>query len=350
MNEPYKGDNKSVAIVVPCYNEEEVLHDTANRLLQVLDRLRTAGKINLDSGVYFVDDGSRDTTWAIIRGLSTKDSRFHGIKLSRNQGHQNALLAGLFNAPGDALITIDADLQDDVSVVEAMIDEWHRGADIVYGVRSKRLTDTYFKRKTATLFYRAMRLMNVNLIYNHADFRLMSKQAVAMLEDFSEVNLFLRGIVPLLGLKTAQVFYDRQERLAGVTKYPLRKQVALALAGITSFSVTPLRLITGLGMMISLVSISLGLWAIVVKLFTHSVVPGWTSIVVPMFFLGGLQLLGLGVIGEYLAKTYMETKRRPRFFIEERTDVASQTERVFDGVAASAGVQPIQEGEAKSVR
>lgn len=315
-----KRTSPPVSIVAPCYNEEAVLCETARRLIHVLDGLQAAGKIGPQSAIYFVDDGSSDRTWDIICQLASQYSRVHGIKLSCNHGHQNALLAGLFTAPGDALISIDADLQDDIDIIEFMIDEWHRGAEVVYAVRAKRQTDTQIKRTTALLFYRIMQLMNVNLVYNHSDYRLLSRKALTMLQEFDEVNLFLRGIIPLIGLKTAKVFYDRKARLAGTSKYPLRKQISLALTGITSFSVTPLRLITGMGMAVSLVSIGLGMWALGIKLFTASAVPGWTSIVVPMFFLGGLQLLGLGVIGEYLAKTYMETKRRPRFLIEMRTD------------------------------
>jgi len=308
-----------LAIVVPCYNEEEVLPETATRLTALLEELISEGLAADNSGIYFIDDGSRDATWSIIRALALAKPAVHGIRLSRNRGHQNALEAGLFNADGDVLISIDADLQDDITVMRDMMRAYHQGAEIVFGVRKSRYKDTWFKRESAQFFYRLMKLMGVELVFNHADYRLMSRRAVDFLHEFSEVNLFLRGIIPLIGLETATVHYDRHKRFAGESKYPLRKQISLALNGITSFSVAPLRMITVTGITVSSISIGLALWALSRALFSEAIVPGWTSTVVPLLLLGGVQILALGVIGEYLAKTYMETKRRPRFFIAETT-------------------------------
>jgi glycosyltransferase involved in cell wall biosynthesis len=307
----------NLGVVVPCYNEEEVLPETARRLDALLDRLVRAGKIEAKSRVCFVDDGSRDRTWAIIEELSRKNPRFSGIKLARNRGHQNALLSGLLTVQGDALVSIDADLQDDTEVIARMVDLHAEGNDIVYGVRASRATDTTFKRGTAQTYYRILRLFGVNIVYNHADFRLMSRRAIEGLRQFEEVNLFLRGIIPLIGYRTATVEYDRGARVAGESKYPLRKMLALAADGITSFSATPLRLVAALGMMVFVVSIALMGWALWVRLFTDHAVPGWASSVIPAFFLGGVQLLSLGVLGEYMAKVYFEVKRRPRFIIEK---------------------------------
>ena len=309
----------ALSIVVPCYNEEEVLPETSRRLAALLDRLVEDDLVTSDSRVYFVDDGSADRTWELIESQSQADPRFQGIKLTRNHGHQNALLAGLFTVPGDLIVSIDADLQDDIEVIINMVKRAHAGDDIVFGVRQAREKDTMSKRVTAQMFYKLMRRMGVDLIYNHADYRLMSRQAIEILKDFPEINLFLRGLIPLIGLKTSVVEYDREERFAGESKYPLRRQISLALNGITSFSVTPLRMITTLGLVMFLISTALGLWAIWLRLATDAVVPGWASITVPIFLLGGVQLLALGTIGEYLAKTYMETKRRPRFLIETTT-------------------------------
>ena len=306
-----------LSIVVPCYNEEEVLPETSRRLLELLDHLCHQGKIDRSSGIYFVDDGSRDRTWSLIEGLARTHEAVHGIKLSRNQGHQKALLAGLETAPGDALISIDADLQDDVSVMEAMVDRHHEGYDVVYGVRHRRDSDTAFKRWTAQTYYRVLHFLGVRIVYNHADYRLLSRRALESLKEFREVNLFLRGIIPLLGFRSTSVTYDRTRRFAGESKYPLRKMLTLAVDGVTSFSAVPLRLITILGVVIFLGSMLIALWALWVRLVGDSAVPGWASTVIPFYFLGGVQLFCIGVIGEYLGKVFEEVKGRPRYFIEE---------------------------------
>ncbi|MFG6439510.1 glycosyltransferase family 2 protein [Roseateles sp. LKC17W] len=305
-----------LAIIVPCYNEEEVLPETNRRLLEVLTRLQDRGAVTPDSAIHYVDDGSRDKTWPLIEALSKGDGRVHGIKLSRNRGHQAALMSGLLTVPGDALVSIDADLQDDVTVIEKMVDEHAAGAEVVYGVRDSRATDTVFKRNTALAYYGLMRKMGVDLVHNHADFRLMGRRAVEALREYGETNMFLRGIVPLVGYRAATVRYDRAERFAGESKYPLRKMLTFALEGITSFSVVPLRLITLLGLVISVASFLMILFVVYVTLVLQAVVPGWASTVVPIYFLGGIQMLSMGVLGEYVAKIYLETKRRPRFFIE----------------------------------
>lgn len=305
-------------IVIPCYNEEEVLPETARRLSDLLDRMVAAGDVDPDSGIYFVDDGSRDRTWALVCEFqAAHPGRFHGIKLSRNHGHQNALLAGLWTAPGDATISIDADLQDDLEAIPEMVTHFKEGCDIVYGVRIRRDSDTVFKRRTARAYYALLRLLGVEIVADHADYRLMSRRAVDALKRYSEVNLFLRAIVPRLGFKTAQVFYRRNARFAGTSKYPLGKMLALAIDGITSFSMRPLRLITGAGLVISAVSLMIGVWAIALAIFTDRAVPGWASIVAPITFAAALQLLSIGVIGEYVGKIYLEVKRRPHFEIEE---------------------------------
>lgn len=304
-----------LAIVVPCYDEEAVLPETVERLNGLLTRLIACGKIREESKVYFVDDGSTDKTWMLIEGFARSNSRIKGIKLAKNVGHQNALLAGLFSAEGDAVVSIDADLQDDVRIIEEMADEYLLGAEIVYAVRRQRAKDSLFKRMSAKVFYRLMLFMGVQIVYNHADFRLMSRRAIECLKQFREVNLFLRGIVPALGFSDAKVYFDRQERVAGESKYPLRKMLSLALNGITSFSVLPLRMITVLGIIFATFSISTGVWAMYVH-FMGSTVPGWTSTVVPITLIGGVQLLSLGIVGEYLGKVYQEVKARPRFIIE----------------------------------
>ena len=305
-----------LAIVLPCYNEEEVLPETHRRLLALLDRMSSAGLISADSGLYFVDDGSKDGTWALIESLTQGDPRVHGVKLSQNRGHQNALLAGLMSAEGEAIVSIDADLQDDVNVIEAMVREFAAGSEIVYGVRQSRATDTAFKRETAQLYYRLMKRMGVDLVYNHADFRLMGRRSIEALRQYDEVNLFLRGIVPLIGFKTTSVLYDRAERFAGESKYPLKKMLAFAVSGITSFSVVPLRLITALGILVSIFSFVMTAYVFYGRLFMGTVIPGWASSVIPIYLLGGIQLLSIGILGEYVSKIYMETKRRPRYFIE----------------------------------
>lgn len=307
----------ALTIVVPCYNEAEVLPETLRRLQSVLEDLELKNKITPNSKLVFVDDGSRDQTWTLIERLADECHTVHGIKLSRNFGHQNALLAGLLVAEGDALISVDADLQDDLSVIEQMIDACRSGCDVVYGVREDRETDSAFKRFTAESYYCLLAFMGVDVVFNHADYRLLSRRVVETLREYGEVNLFLRGIIPLLGFRSKSVSYRRAERFAGESKYPVRKMLSLAFQGITSFSTFPLRLITVLGLIIFVISSLMGMWAIGIRLFTDLAVPGWASTVVPTYFLGGIQLLGIGVIGEYLAKIYMETKRRPRFHIEK---------------------------------
>lgn len=306
-----------LSIVVPCYNEEEVLSETAKQLMQLLERLQESGKISKHSRIYFVDDGSKDKTWKLIESLSETYEPVHGFKLSRNRGHQNALLGGLFTAEGDALVSIDADLQDDIDVIEEMVDAYHNGHDIVYGVRKERLTDTAFKRTTAEGFYKLMHLMGVDIVFNHADFRLMSRRAVEELKQYPEVNLFLRAMVPLIGYPATNVYYDRAERFAGESKYPLKKMLSFAWNGITSFSIVPLRLITATGFIIFVASLLISLWVIGVKLFTDDAVPGWASTVLPIYFIGGIQVFSIGIVGEYIGKMYLETKRRPRFIIEK---------------------------------
>jgi glycosyltransferase involved in cell wall biosynthesis len=306
-----------LSIVVPCYNEEEVLPETDRRLIALLDRLVATGLVTGDSAVHYVDDGSRDRTWPLIQELAKQDSRVHGLKLSRNRGHQMALMAGLLTVPGDALVSIDADLQDDVNVIEAMVREHLGGAEVVFGVRDSRTTDTGFKRRTALMYYGLMRRMGVDLVHNHADFRLMGRRAVEALREYGEANMFLRGIVPMIGYRAATVKYDRAERFAGVSKYPLRKMMAFAIEGITSLSVVPLRLITLLGFVVSGFSFAMILFIIYGTLVLKAAIPGWASSVVPIYFLGGIQLLSIGILGEYVAKIYLETKQRPRYFIEE---------------------------------
>jgi polyisoprenyl-phosphate glycosyltransferase len=308
-----------LSIVVPCYNEEAVLPETIQRLTELLQYLIDKEKITSDSCVYYVDDGSRDRTWDLIETLAKTNSYVRGIKLSRNRGHQNALLAGLLTVKGEAVISIDADLQDDLSAIEEMLDDYAAGYDIVYGVRSSRNSDTFFKSFTAKAYYRLLSVMGVEIIYNHADYRLMSRRVIYALNEFGEVNLFLRGIIPQLGFSYAIVYYDRADRFAGESKYPLKQMLSLAWQGITSFSDLPLRFITGLGLLVSMISFVVTAWAIWIRLFTQEAVPGWASTVLPIYFLGGIQLLCLGIIGEYLAKVYTETKGRPRYIIEKTT-------------------------------
>jgi glycosyltransferase involved in cell wall biosynthesis len=308
-----------LAIVVPCFNETEVLPETTRRLVAVLEGLIAGGRAAPSSQVVYVDDGSRDGTWEMIESLarSHDTARVGGIKLSRNRGHQNALLAGLFTVDADVVISVDADLQDDVEVMSEMLQSYQQGAHVVYGVRKDRSSDGLFKRASAQGFYRAIRALGVESVYNHADYRLMSRQAIVALKNFGEVNLFLRGIVPLLGFRSSVVYYARAERFAGVSKYPLRKMLALALDGVTSFSVVPLRFITMIGFLVFLGSCAMGLWTLWVRLFTTHAVPGWTSTLLPIYFLGGIQILCVGIIGEYLGKVYQETKGRPRYIIEK---------------------------------
>ncbi|GKX66838.1 glycosyltransferase family 2 protein [Inconstantimicrobium mannanitabidum] len=304
-------------LVIPCYNEEQVLRETSKRLLVKLSTMIKNKSISEKSKILFVNDGSRDNTWTIINELHNENPIFCGVNLSRNKGHQNALLAGLMTAKDYANMTIslDADLQDDIDVIDKFVEEYYNGNDIVYGVRSSRKTDTFFKRNTALGFYKFMNLLGVDVVYNHADYRLMSSRALEGLAEFKEVNLFLRGIVPLIGYKSSIVEYERHERFAGESKYPLKKMLAFALDGVTSLSIKPIRIITGLGFSIFLISFFALLYTLIVKFFGKTVT-GWTSLTVSIWMLGGIQLLSLGVIGEYIGKIYNETKHRPRFIIE----------------------------------
>ena len=305
-------------IVVPCYNEEEVLPETSRRLREKLEALMAAGTISRDSRVLFVNDGSKDRTWQLIEELHESCPLFSGVDLSRNRGHQNALLAGLMTAKErcDMAISMDADLQDDIDAVDAMVEQYYAGCDIVYGVRSSRKKDTFFKRFTAEGFYKLMNAMGAETVFNHADYRLMSKRALEGLAQFKEVNLFLRGIVPMIGYRTAAVSYERGERFAGESKYPLKKMLSFAMEGITSLSVKPIRMITGLGFVVFLISIAMLIYSIVRWAMGETIL-GWASLICSVWAIGGLILLSLGVIGEYIGKIYLETKERPRFLLRE---------------------------------
>lgn len=325
-----------LAIVVPCYNEEEVLKIASKALRDVLEELIRKEKISEDSFILFVNDGSRDRTWELIEEEhAAYPDRVWGVKLAGNVGHQFALTAGLMTAKDmcDVTVSIDADLQDDVNVIEEMIDKFHGGCDIVYGVRRERKTDTFFKRTSAQMFYKLMSLMGVKTVYNHADFRLMSRRAVEEFSKYKETNLFLRGMMPLIGYQTDSVYYDRRERVAGESKYPLKKMLALAFNGISSFSVKPISLILGLGLFIIFAS-ALALVYALISYCTGHVVPGWTSLILSIWFLGGLQLLAIGMVGQYIGKIYMEVKQRPRYNIEKvltSGEVSGQGETVtFD--------------------
>ncbi len=309
-----------LSIVVPCYNEEEMLPITFESLRNKLAELIEKGKISPESFLLFIDDGSKDKTWELIDNENKVHKEVKGLKLAGNVGHQFALTAGLIFAKDicDIAISIDADLQDDIDVFEEMVDKYHEGCDIVYGVRNKRKTDSIFKRVTAQGFYRVMNFFGAKTIYNHADFRLMSKRALEQFSKYSEENLYLRGIVPLIGYKTECVYYDRKVRVAGKSKYPLRKMIALAVEGITSFSVKPIRYIVLLGFISVLLSLAAFVYALV-SFFLKTVEPGWTSLIVSIWFLGGVQLISIGLIGEYIGKIYMEVKRRPRYNIEKYT-------------------------------
>lgn len=315
-----------LGIVVPCYNEEEVLKIASAALREVLADLIQKGKIAEDSFILFVNDGSKDRTWELIEEEhKAYPVQVRGVKLAGNVGHQFALTAGLITAKDmcDVTVSIDADLQDDVNVIEEMIDKFHEGCDIVYGVRKERKTDTFFKRTTAQGFYKVMELMGVKTIYNHADFRLMSKRAVEQFSQYKETNLFLRGMVPLIGYRTDQVFYDRKERVAGESKYPLKKMLALAFNGISSFSVKPISMILGLGFGIIICSILAAIYALI-SYFSGHVVPGWTSLILSVWFLGGIQLLAIGLVGQYIGKIYIEVKQRPRYNIEKVLDAETE--------------------------
>ncbi len=307
-------------IVVPCYNEEAVLPITAPMFLGKLEGLAQAGKISGSSRVLFVNDGSRDRTWEIIRELAEKDERCIGISQSRNRGHQNAVLAGLMEAREkcDITISIDCDGQDDINAMDAMVDAYLAGSEVVYGVRSKRETDTWFKRFTAESFYKLLSAMGAEVVFNHADYRLVSSRVLQSFADFEEVNIFLRGLFPLVGFPSSTVYYDRAERIAGESHYPLKKMLALAFNGITSLSVKPISLITGMGCFVSFLGLVIAVWAIIEAILGNTV-PGWTSTICVVCLLGGIQLVSLGVIGQYVGKTYLETKRRPRYIISERT-------------------------------
>lgn len=307
-------------IVIPCYNEEQVLPITAPLFLDKLSQLAAKGRISADSHILFVNDGSKDRTWQIITELARKDPHYIGISQSRNRGHQNAVLAGLMEAKErcDITISIDCDGQDDINAMDAMVEEYRNGCEIVYGVRAKRDTDTLFKRSTAELFYKLLNWMGAEVVFNHADYRLLSARVLRELQNYREVNIFLRGMIPLMGFKSTSVYYDRSERIAGESHYPLRKMLALAFEGITSLSVKPLRLITLFGFLVALLGFAGILWA-VVGYFMGKTVSGWASIICIVCLMGGIQLLCLGVIGEYIGKIYLETKGRPRYIISERT-------------------------------
>lgn len=306
-----------LSIVVPCYNEEAVLPETISRLGTLRRELVAERVIAADSEIILVDDGSRDRTWDLIEDASRRDSCLKGVKLSRNRGHQTALVAGLQAAEGDAVVSVDADLQDDLNAIREMVTACAKGVDVVYGVRKRRDTDTFFKRFTAESYYKVLDLLGVEIVFNHADYRLLSRRALEALKQYGESNLFLRGLIPQLGFPSAIVYYDRAERFAGESKYPLKKMLGFAWQGVTSFSAAPLRAITGIGVLVSIASFLVALWALWIRLFSEAAVPGWASTVVPMFFLAGIQLLCIGIIGEYLAKIYLEVKRRPPFFVEK---------------------------------
>ena len=305
-------------IVVPCYNEEEVLKETTKRLTAKLDAMVEKQMVSSDSRILYVNDGSKDRTWELIQQLFTENKYVTGLNLSRNRGHQNALLAGLMTAKDEAdiVISMDADLQDDVDAIDRFVEEYYKGADIVYGVRCSRKKDTFFKKHTALMFYRFMERMGVEIVYNHADYRLMSKRALEGLAEFKEVNLFLRGIVPMIGYKSSTVEYERDKRFAGESKYPLKKMLAFAIDGITSCSVKPIRVITSVGILISIVSAILLIY-VVVGYFLGNTIEGWATLMVLLCFFGGFQIMSIGVVGEYVGKIYLEAKERPRYIISE---------------------------------
>lgn len=312
--------NTILYIVIPCYNEEKVLPITSKLFLDELQELIQKEKISDESRILFVNDGSKDCTWDIIRKLSKEDYHFIGICQSRNRGHQNAVLAGLMEAKdiADVTISIDCDGQDDILAMEAMIDAYHAGNEIVYGVRNSRKTDTFFKRVSAELFYKLLNAMGAQVVFNHADYRLLSARVMKEFANFKEVNLFLRGMIPLVGFKSTTVYYDRSERIAGESHYPLSKMLALAFDGITSLSIKPIRIITGLGIFVSILSFIGVIWAIITRLLGNTT-EGWTSIICVICFVCGIQLISLGVIGEYIGKIYLEVKARPRYIISEKT-------------------------------
>nr|WP_314807002.1 glycosyltransferase family 2 protein [uncultured Selenomonas sp.] len=315
-------------LVVPCYNEQEVLNDTAEKLRKKMTALIAAEKVSAKSRIAFVNDGSRDATWELIAACAEQSTLFSGINLAHNEGHQNALLAGLMTVLpyADVTISMDADLQDDIDAVDAMLEKYAAGANIVYGVRENRASDTFLKRFTAESFYRAMRALGADIVFNHADFRLMDRRALTALAAYSEVNLFLRGIVPMIGLTHDVVYYTRRQRLAGESKYPWRRMASFAWEGVTSLSARPIRLISQMGMFISLISGLMLVWSII-RHFEGETIIGWTSLVVSLWFLGGLILLSIGVIGEYVAKIYLEVKRRPRYLVQDFIDTNAEGEK-----------------------
>lgn len=310
--------NEILYLVIPCYNEEAVLYETEKRLTAKLNQMIQEKLVSAESRIVFVNDGSKDKTWEIIKELHQKNALVQGINLSRNRGHQNALLAGLLTVKeeADMVISMDADLQDDIEVISEFVKAYYQGNEVVYGVRNSRETDTFFKRNTALAFYKLMQGMGVDIIYNHADYRLMSKRAINELENFKEVNLFLRGLVPLIGFPSAVVTYDRHERFAGESKYPLKKMLAFAVDGITSFSIKPIRMVTATGVIVFSISIIMLIYSLI-RHFMGATVVGWTSLTVSIWAIGGLQLLGLGIVGEYIGKIYMETKGRPKYIIQD---------------------------------
>ncbi len=308
-----------LSVVIPCYNEAAVLVECVRQVLQLLDDLKARGKIAPDSNLWLIDDGSADGTWELIEQLAGRHANVIGVKLSRNRGHQNALLAGLLTADGDAVISLDADLQDDTGVIEEMVDAHRAGNEVVFGVRRSRVQDTVFKRWSARRYYALLRVLGVDVVPDHAEFRLLGRSALQALAEYPETNLFLRGLIPQLGFRTARVLYDRQLRLAGETKYSLSRMLGLGIDGITSFSAVPLRMIAATGALLFLVSMGVSLWVVGVKLFTDHAIPGWASTTLPIYALGGVQLLSLGLVGEYVAKIYVEVKRRPRYIIERMT-------------------------------
>jgi glycosyltransferase involved in cell wall biosynthesis len=312
--EQERNTKPAIAIVIPCYNEEPVLNETSKQLNTLIEKLIRDNKINHQSFICFIDDGSTDATWDKVEELHFENNRIKGVKLSRNVGHQNALMAGLDSVfeKVDCVISIDADLQDDISVIESMVEQFNKGFEVVCGVRRKREADTFLKKNTALIFYKLMSCFGVDMVYNHADFRLMSKNVIGHLKSFKEVNLFLRAMIPLIGFRSINVYYDRKERYAGTSKYSARKMIAFALDGITSFSITPLRFITFIGCILFISSLILTAWALMVTI-QHKSIPGWASTVLPIYFIGGIQLLSIGIIGEYLGKIYKEVKARPRY-------------------------------------
>ena len=318
----------TIYFVIPCYNEEAVLPETSHRLTRKLEAMRANGLIGETSRILFVDDGSKDKTWELISQYNRENPWVEGVKLAHNRGHQNALLCGLMTAMDrcDAAISMDADLQDDIDALDQFVTKFQEGCDVVYGVRNKRDTDTWFKRTTAEGFYKVMKLLGVDIVFNHADYRLMSQRALDALSEYKEVNLFLRGIVPLIGYRSDYVYYDRHERFAGESKYPLKKMISFALDGITSFSVKPLKLISNLGILISLLSV-VGLLYALISFFAGWAVPGWTATVCSIWLLGGLQMLCLGVVGGYIGKIYTEVKARPRYRVEEHLSQGEQEKK-----------------------